>query len=143
MSATKLLLDKYRQTCLPQNDNGMAKRLRVSRAAVSRWATGKGHPNPEAVEQMAKDLGEPTGPWLAQIEAERARTPSDKRVWLRLAATLGTTLAIAVIALPSHAEGAATEASNAAYCVKFWLAIIGRWLHGHGTRRPSTQICTA
>lgn len=102
MSATKKLLDKYRETCLPKNDNGMAKRLRVSRAAVSRWTTGQGHPGPELIEQMAKELGETTGPWLAEIEAERARTPADKKVWLRLAATLGTTMALAVIALPSH-----------------------------------------
>jgi len=106
MSATKNLLDKYRETCLPQNDNGIANRLGVSRAAVSRWVNGKGHPNPKAIEQMAKELGEVTGPWLAQIEAERATTPSDKRVWLRLAATLGTALAIAVIALPHAIEAA-------------------------------------
>jgi len=108
MSATKNLLDKYRETCLPQNDNGIANRLGVSRAAVSRWVNGKGHPNPKAIEQMAKELGEVTGPWLAQIEAERATTPSDKRVWLRLAATLGTALAIAVVALP-HVASAATN----------------------------------
>ena len=117
MSATKNLLDKYRETCLPQNDNGIANRLGVSRAAVSRWVNGKGHPNPKAIEQMAKELGEVTGPWLAQIEAERATTPSDKRVWLRLAATLGTALAIAVVALP-HVASAATN---------WGLPIVSNW----------------
>ena len=104
MSAAIKLLDKYRETCYPPQDLQVAKNLRITHAAVSGWRHGKSKPDAESIEKMAKAIGEPVGPWLASIEAERARTPAGRQVWLRLAATLGTTLALAVIALPSHAE---------------------------------------
>ncbi|HXE66993.1 MAG TPA: DUF3693 domain-containing protein [Rhodanobacteraceae bacterium] len=100
MSASEKLLDKYAETCYPRKDIDLAKNLKVKKQTVSGWRNGKAHPDADSVEKMAKAIGEPVGPWLAQIEAERARTPANRQVWLRLAATLGTALAITVIALP-------------------------------------------
>lgn len=102
MSAAIKLLDTYAKTCYARSDAEIGRNLGLTRATVNGWRKGASHPDAESVEKMAVAIGEPVGPWLAQIEAERARTPANKRVWLRLAATLGTTLAIAMITLPSH-----------------------------------------
>jgi transcriptional regulator with XRE-family HTH domain len=106
VNATNKLLDKYAQTCYATKDKQIAERLRVTKQAVSGWRNGHAHPDAESVEKMAVAIGEPVGPWLAIIEAERARNPEAKRVWLRLAAALGTTLALALTALPHAAQAA-------------------------------------
>jgi len=103
MNTANKLLDKYRQVCLLKSDNAAAIALGIERATVSGWRHGKSKPEADTVAKMATAINEPVGPWLAQIESERARTPAAAKVWLRLAATLGTALAVAVIALPSHA----------------------------------------
>lgn len=119
MSAAIKLLDKYRATCYPPQDLQVAKNLRVSHPAVSNWRRGRAHPDAESVEKMANAIGEPVGPWLAQIEAERARTPAGRQVWLRLAATLGTALAAALTVYdlfhPEH--GALVQAVLLGICI--------------------------
>lgn len=79
------LLDKYAMSCQASKDTDIAARLRVTKQTVSGWRNGRAHPNAEAVEKMCEQMGEPLRKWLPLIEAERARTPADKRVWLRLA----------------------------------------------------------
>jgi len=108
MNTTNKLLDKFLETCLTKQDKEVAARLRIRQSTVSNWRAERAHPDAESIEKMAEAIGEPTGPWLAQIEADRARTPAGRKVWLRLAATLGTALAIAVVALP-HVASAATN----------------------------------
>lgn len=103
MQSVNKLLDKYAQTCYAKKDKEIAERLHVRPSSISNWRHGTSKPEADSIEKMAEAIGEPVGPWLASIEAERARTPGAKRVWLRLAATLGTTLAVAMIALPAHA----------------------------------------
>lgn len=120
MTPTLTLLDAYKKKTGIGTDSAAADRLHLSRSAVSLWRLHKGHPDADAIEKMAHGIGEPVGPWLAQIEAERARTPANRQVWLRLAATLGTSLALAVIALPSHAQafGRLDVQTSGVYCVK-------------------------
>lgn len=108
MSAGKKLLDKYAETCLAKSDAEIGRNLKVTRAAVNNWRKGTAHPDADSIEKMAHAIGEPVGPWLAQIEAERARTPAARMVWLRLAATLGAALALAMTALPAAIETART-----------------------------------
>lgn len=104
MSAGKKLLDKYAETCLAKSDAEIGRSLKVTRAAVNNWRKGTAHPDADSIEKMTQAIGEPVGPWLAQIEAERARTPAARMVWLRLAATLGAALAVALTALPGAIE---------------------------------------
>ena len=128
MSATEKLLDKYAGTCYPRKDIDIAKALKVKKQTVSGWRNGKAHPDAESVERMARAIGEPVGPWLANIEAERARTPAGKQVWLRLAATLGTTLAVAITTLPVNAIESAGTLPIVSNCM---------WGKGRvGSRRP-------
>lgn len=105
MSATLELLDRYTKTCSIASDKDLAMRLRVSKQAVSGWRHGKAHPNAKAVEDMCKAIGAPVRDWLPLIEAERARTPEDKRVWLRLAqAAAALVLAAGLIPASGHAS---------------------------------------
>jgi Phage related protein len=85
MSAAINLLDKYKKICSIESDNACAISLKITRATVSGWRVGKAHPDAESVERMCTATGENLAHWLPLIEAERARTPAAKKVWLRLA----------------------------------------------------------
>ena len=123
MNTANKLLDKYRQVCLLKSDNAAAIALGIERATVSGWRHGKSKPEADTVAKMATAINEPVGPWLAQIESERARTPAAAKVWLRLAATLGTALAVAVIALPSHAATIARTATDDCLLCKIMISV--------------------
>lgn len=145
MSATKKLLDKYAKSCYAQKDKDIAQALRVKHSTLANWKAGRAHPDAESVEKMAKTIGEPVGPWLANIEAERARTPAGRQVWLRLAATLGTALALAVIALPSRATNQATSTTNAPeHCLlRQILMAIARRFQRQRTTLPPIRTSTS
>jgi len=85
MTASINLLDKYKKACSIASDNACAQSLGVGRAAVSKWRNGTGHPEADLVERMCKAANESVAHWLPLIEAERARTPEARKVWLRLA----------------------------------------------------------
>ncbi|MDW2981733.1 helix-turn-helix transcriptional regulator [Rhodanobacter sp. KK11] len=110
MNASINLLDKYKKVCSLPSDNAAALRLGVTRAAVSRWRKELGHPEADSVEKMCNALGEPLAHWLPLIEAERARSPAVRKVWLRLAQIAAAVL-IAVGVAPTHA-GANSAARN-------------------------------
>jgi transcriptional regulator with XRE-family HTH domain len=79
------LLDKYAKSCSIAQDKDLAAKLRVTKAAVSGWRHGKSHPDAESIAKMCEATGEPLAHWLPLIEADRARTPEGRKVWLRLA----------------------------------------------------------
>lgn len=85
MNASIKLLDKYRETCSLSSDNAVAVSLGLSRSTVSLWRGAKGHPEADSVEKMCAAINEPLRAWLPLIEAERARSPAVRKVWLRLA----------------------------------------------------------
>ena len=150
MSATIKLLDKYRKTCLTPSDNAIAVSLGLSRTAVSRWVNGAAHPDAEHIEKMAQAIGEEPGPWLVAIQAERTHGDKNKKAWLRLAATLGTTLALATVIVPSHAFGRLDVQTMTAYCVKFTHRLVASlWdaarsiLRGHSRFGPYQAHMTA
>lgn len=123
MNATNKLLDMYAKSCYAKLDKEIAERLHVKHSTVANWKAGRAHPDANSIEKMANAIGEPLGPWLAQIEADRARTPANKKVWLRLAQTLGASaLLIAAIAATPQAKSSPTSAESwPVYCVKSWL----------------------
>ena len=110
MSATINLLDKYKKVCSLASDNAAAERLHVGRAAVSKWRNGNGHPDAGSVERMCQATGENLAHWLPLIEAERARTPEARKVWLRLAQAAAV-IALTVGLPPAHA-GTLSSAHN-------------------------------
>lgn len=85
MNTTIVLLDKYCETCKHASDSAAARALKVQPSAVNNWRHGRSHPDAESVERMCIAISESVAKWLPLIEAERARSPEAKRVWLRLA----------------------------------------------------------
>lgn len=85
MNPTITLLDKYAAVCKHASDSATARALKVQPSAVNNWRHGRSHPDAESIERMCIATGDSVAHWLPLIEAERARTPEAKRVWLRLA----------------------------------------------------------
>jgi hypothetical protein len=120
MSATIDLLDQYIKARSLTSDNAAAKSLGIGRAAVSKWRNGLGHPDADNVATMCNATGQAIAHWLPLIEAERARNPEARKVWLRLA-QLAAMVALAVGIYPAHAEAIATHAdvSNSATSIHY------------------------
>lgn len=142
MNTTNILLDKYLKVCLATQDKEIATRLRIRQSTVSNWRAGRAHPDAESIEKMAKAIGEPVGPWLASIEAERARSPANRMVWLRLAATLGAALALALTLYGLLHPGHGLEISQAfvvGICINAligmaWWRLLTKRSFGHALR---------
>lgn len=109
MNSTIILLDKYRASCSLKSDNACAVSLGIGRAAVSKWRNGTGHPEADSIERMCKATGEPIAKWLPLIEAERARTPEAKKVWLRMAHIASAITLLMAMNLHSSKTYAATN----------------------------------
>ena len=99
MSDSIKLLDAYCEACNHASDSAAARALKVQPSAVNNWRHGRAKPNAEAVERMCNAIGEPLRKWLPLIEAERARTPADKRVWLRLAQAAAAVILVSSFSL--------------------------------------------
>ena len=136
MNATIKLLDKYAQTCSIKQDKDLAARLRVTKQAVSGWRNGRAHPDADSVARMCEATGEPVAHWLPLIEAERARNPEARKVWLRLA-QMAAAITLAVGLSPARAEAVMThpafaESATSIHYAKLrmpqsWLIIVPRW----------------
>ena len=85
VNATIKLLDKYAKTCAIKQDKELAARLRVTKQAVSGWRNERSHPDADSIARMCEATGEQIAHWLPLIEADRARNPEARKVWLRLA----------------------------------------------------------
>lgn len=152
MQNTISLLDKYKQACRIDSDNACAVSLGITRAAVSRWRNGLGHPDADSVERMCIATGENLARWLPLIEAERARSPSVRKTWLKLAQAAAV-LVLTVAAHPAtataaHHAGADSSARNPAasvYYVKFskWVCRLGMRLALALARLHGPQPCPA
>ncbi|MHA6203486.1 helix-turn-helix domain-containing protein [Dyella soli] len=103
MTATLTLLDKYKVASSITSDNACAVSLGVSRQAVSKWRNGENHPDADIIEIMCTATGESLAHWLPLIEADRARSPAVRKVWLRLAQAAAV-IALTVGLVPAHAE---------------------------------------
>lgn len=158
MNASINLLDKYKKVCAITSDNACAISLGISRSAVSLWRKGKGHPEADSIERMCKAAGEPIAKWLPLIEAERARTPEAKKVWLRMAHIASAITLLVAINLHSSNAYASTETgshnpgtvyimSNYARLLR-WLGTALAWLfsinadgtHGAHSQPPALAL---
>lgn len=85
MNNSNRLLELYMQKLSLETLNEAARKLSVTRPAVSNWKAGTSHPNAEAIAIMCKSTGENPAHWLPLIEADRARTIGDRNAWLKIA----------------------------------------------------------
>ena len=113
MTASNNLLDKYAKACSIAQDKDLAIKLRVTKSAVSNWRNGRAHPDAESVARMCEATGESVAHWLPLIEADRARNPEARKVWLRLAQMAAAiTLAVGLVPPPSQAHTEAGVSSR-------------------------------
>lgn len=135
MTATIELLDAFKRAKHIDSDNAAAKLLSVTRASVSGWRNGLSAPKPHTVADMCEGIGADVAPWLARVEAERAHSSADRKVWASLARRLGAAAAVAAVALvagfgsstKAHANGfqAAPETSGV-YIMRNWRRRLAR-----------------
>ena len=103
MNASLQLLDRFKRAKGLAADNAAAEALGITRATVSGWRHEKSHPDAESVARMCEATGDSLAHWLPLIEAERARNPEARKVWLRLA-QMAAAVTLAVGLHPAHAE---------------------------------------
>lgn len=97
MNTTNKLLDMYMQAMHVETLAAAAKKLGVSRPALSNWQTGVSHAQPELVAIMAKACGLDAEEWVLRVQADRELVPARKQVWLRVAERLAATAALIAI----------------------------------------------
>lgn len=132
MTASNNLLDKYAKACSIAQDKDLAAKLRVTKSAVSNWRNGRAHPDAESVARMCEATGESVAHWLPLIEADRARNPEARKVWLRLAQmAAAVALTVGITAPLSTARAESTnfaQSVHPVYYVKLPQALDQVWL---------------
>ncbi|WP_266182145.1 DUF3693 domain-containing protein [Dyella humicola] len=144
MNATIKLLDKYADACSIKQDKDLAAKLRVTKQAVSGWRTARSHPDADSVARMCEATGESIAHWLPLIEAERARNPEARKVWLRLA-QIAAAIALTVGLFPAHAEAvkqhfAVAESTTSIHYAKLNGSGAGLARHWHGFVPAETGV---
>lgn len=84
MNYTQTMLDEYKKSLRLRSDSAMADSLGVTRATVSRWRNGLGHPEPAMCWDIATACGRNPAEVMVSIEAERARSLADAQAWQRV-----------------------------------------------------------
>lgn len=84
MNYTQTMLDEYKKALKLRSDSALADTLGVTRATVSRWRKGHGHPEPAMAWEIASAIGRNPAEVMVSIEAERARSLADAQAWVRV-----------------------------------------------------------
>lgn len=93
MKPVRLYLDEAIDQGAAKNDSDIARRLKVTRAAVSDWRNGRRAPEDDAAIELAHLLGKPEGEILAECAAARAKNPTTRAAWERIAKMASMTTA--------------------------------------------------
>ncbi|MEE7546134.1 helix-turn-helix transcriptional regulator [Xanthomonas sp. Kuri4-1] len=112
------LLDRCKEESGAATDGELAKRLGVSKQAMSSYRKGVRLPDPVVSATIAGLSGIPLARVLGIVGEARAISSDEKAVWRKLAAT-ALTLALGVsFALPARAQDA-SEAHNASQSIHY------------------------
>ncbi|WP_329913511.1 DUF3693 domain-containing protein [Stenotrophomonas sp. SMYL86] len=107
MSATAELLDRVREAANIPSDNVLSQRLGITRAVISGWRKEL-YPVPDERIAQLCEMAKLDGPmWMAQIHAERATSPVERKVWRSVLDRLSAAAAVlmlVVVAAPSVAR---------------------------------------
>lgn len=98
MKPVWMYLDEAAERGIAKNDSDIARKLDVSRAAVSRWRKELDAPAEDTAARLADLLGKPE--IMAECAAARAKTPEGRRMWERLAKIAAA--AVVVVAVTPH-----------------------------------------
>ncbi|HEX3912688.1 MAG TPA: DUF3693 domain-containing protein [Steroidobacteraceae bacterium] len=119
---TNKLLDRAAKRLPTDSDYNLANALGVSRAAVSKWRSGRNHMADTAAMRLAAILDEPTDAILALVAADRTSDPAAKKQWTNMASKLrASAAAVSIAALgftmfPSD-HPRSTEATTTEECI--------------------------
>jgi hypothetical protein len=110
------LLERAKARGNIDTDYRLSKVIAIKQSALSNYRAGRSMPDDRVLEQLCALSGDDLGVVAAQIQAERARTPDSKNMWLMIAkrlaggastAVLSVVFAISLIAGYAQPAGAA------------------------------------
>lgn len=119
------------------SDYSVARALRISKQAVSRYRQGHGGFDEDVARRVAEFLGVPVEQVLVDVALERARTPEGRAAWARLARRLADLAGVALVAIlaTSGSPGTAQAGTlpvgpdgGASIHYAHWLRRLFRWL---------------
>ena len=88
MQTTKQLIDRAKTAQGISSDYRLSKQLEVSTSAVLNWRAGRSHPDDVLGARLAALAGMEPGLVVAELHAERARTPEAIALWTKIAEQL-------------------------------------------------------
>lgn len=97
------LLDRCKEVCGARTDADLARRLGISKQALSSYRNGHRLPDPVQCATIAGLSGLPLAQVLGIVGEARAISREEKAVWRKLAATAALLMIVAFPALPGHA----------------------------------------
>lgn len=122
MKQVRQYLDEAIDAGVAKNDSDIARKLSVTRAAVSDWRNGRRAPEDDAAVELAHLLGKPEGELLAECAAARAKNPATRAAWERLAKMASMSLGLAVV--PFVALYLTGDSESAMYSIA-WIGALG------------------
>lgn len=111
------LIERAKARASIDTDYRLAKVIGINQSALGNYKAGRSLPDERVLEQLCALSGDDVAVFAAQIQAERARTPEGKNMWLMVAARLrgaaqtailSVCFAIALIAAPASDARATT-----------------------------------
>lgn len=99
MQTTKQLIDRAKKASGIESDYALSKVLEVSPSAVTNWRSGRSHPADELAAHLAQLAGQNPSSVLADLYAERAKSPAQRALWLRMADQLRHAVAAVMLCL--------------------------------------------
>ncbi|MGN7725117.1 DUF3693 domain-containing protein [Luteimonas sp. 22616] len=98
------LLDKCKEVCGARTDGELAKRLGISKQALSSYRNGHRLPDPVQCATIAGLSGLPLAHVLGVVGEERAVSREEKAVWRKLASTAALVFFALSLSLQGHAK---------------------------------------
>lgn len=117
------LLDRCKEVCGARTDGELAKRLGVSKQALSSYRNGHRLPDPVQCATIAGLSGMPLAQVLGIVGEARAISSDEKAVWRRLAASAALVLIFALpslTALAAHHADSHTSTGGTVHYAKFY-----------------------
>lgn len=118
MKKIGLYLDEAIDSGVAKNSSDLAKKIGVSRSALSEWRAGRSCPSDDQAVKLAQLLRKEPGELLAECGAARAKSPETRRAWEIVAARMagyGITVC-ALFMIVSYSEQARASSGSASYC---------------------------
>lgn len=99
MSFTQKLLDRAKKAQGIESDYRLAQVAGVAKTAVTNYRSGRNAPDDEVAARLAELAGMNPESVIAELHAERAKTPEMRALWLRMASHVRHAVAAVMLAI--------------------------------------------